>query len=261
MARQIELLYLRYLGKHVDLTLLNRMSALENEIEKKFNVYRAEVGDKSLSDSQVRDILLTSRDSDYRTQVWEAAKGIGQVLQADLRSLVQMRNEAARQLGFADYHKMQLALNEQDQDEVIALFDELDELTREPFRRAKAEMDATLSEQYGIPAAELMPWHYHDPYFQEPPAVYDADLSAPFAKADILEICRQFYAGIGLPIEDVLERSDLYEKPKKSPHAFCTDIDRAGDVRVLANIVPNEYWMSTMLHELGHAVYSSKYIP
>ncbi len=27
------------------------------------------------------------------------------------------------------------------------------------------------------------------------------------------------------------------------------------------NIVPNEYWMGTMLHELGHAVYSSKNIP
>jgi len=32
-------------------------------------------------------------------------------------------------------------------------------------------------------------------------------------------------------------------------------------VRVLANIVPNEYWMGTMLHELGHSVYSSKNIP
>ena len=67
--------------------------------------------------------------------------------------------------------------------------------------------------------------------------------------------------GIGLPIDDVIARSDLYEKPGKSPHAFCTDIDREGDVRVLANIVPNEYWMGTMLHELGHSVYSSKNIP
>jgi peptidyl-dipeptidase A len=32
-------------------------------------------------------------------------------------------------------------------------------------------------------------------------------------------------------------------------------------VRVLANIVNTEYWMNTMLHELGHAVYSSKNIP
>ena len=72
---------------------------------------------------------------------------------------------------------------------------------------------------------------------------------------------RRFTHGIGLPIDDVIDRSDLYEKPGKSPHAFCTDIDREGDVRVLANIVPNEYWMGTMLHELGHSVYSSKNIP
>ena len=54
----------------------------------------------------------------------------------------------------------------------------------------------------------------------------------------------------------MLGKSDLYEKKGKSPHAFCTDIDREGDVRVLANIVNNEYWMGTMLHELGHSVYS-----
>jgi peptidyl-dipeptidase A len=107
----------------------------------------------------------------------------------------------------------------------------------------------------------LLPWHYHDPFFQEAPAVYEADLDQPFAEADIQRICREFYAGIGLPIDDVLARSDLYEKRGKSPHAFCTDIDRAGDVRVLANIRPTEYWMSTMLHELGHSVYSSKNIP
>jgi len=82
-----------------------------------------------------------------------------------------------------------------------------------------------------------------------------------YAGVDILKLCKDYYAGIGLPIDDVIARSDLYEKPGKSPHAFCTDIDREGDVRVLANVVPNEYWMNTMLHELGHAVYSSKNIP
>ena len=59
----------------------------------------------------------------------------------------------------------------------------------------------------------------------------------------------------------MIARSDLYEKPGKSPHAFCTDIDREGDVRVLGNIVPTEYWMGTMLHELGHSVYSSRNMP
>ena len=30
---------------------------------------------------------------------------------------------------------------------------------------------------------------------------------------------------------------------------------------MLGNIVPTEYWMGTMLHELGHSVYSSRNMP
>jgi peptidyl-dipeptidase A len=53
----------------------------------------------------------------------------------------------------------------------------------------------------------------------------------------------------------MLKNSDLYEKEGKNQHAFCTDIDNSGDVRVLCNIKPNSYWMNTILHEFGHAVY------
>jgi peptidyl-dipeptidase A len=182
-------------------------------------------------------------------------------VEADLAELIQLRNQHAASLGYKSYHQMSLTLNEQDGSELDDLFDELDDLTRKPFQRAKAEIDARLAKKYGIPVAELMPWHYHDPFFQEAPAIFEANLDAPYQKADIIQLCSNFYKGIGLPIDDVIARSDLYEKKGKSPHAFCTDIDREGDVRVLANIVPNEYWMATMLHELGHAVYTSKNIP
>jgi peptidyl-dipeptidase A len=175
--------------------------------------------------------------------------------------LAKLRNQAATKLGFKNYHVMQLFLNEQDQAAVLRLFDQLDELTREPFGKAKAEFDQRLAANCGIETAALRPWHYHDPFFQESPAVFGVDIDSLYAKADILKLCRDFYGGIGLPIEDVIARSDLYEKPGKSPHAFCTDIDREGDVRVLGNIVPNERWLETMLHELGHSVYSSKNIP
>jgi peptidyl-dipeptidase A len=174
---------------------------------------------------------------------------------------VALRNRAARELGFANYHVMKMFLSEQKQGDILKLFDELDELTREPFRQAKSEIDQKLAKHCGVAVEELRPWNYHDPFFQDSPAVFGADLDGLYREQDVLKICRVFYAGIELPIEDVLARSDLFEKPGKSPHAFCTDIDRDGDVRVLANVVPSERWMETMLHELGHAVYSSKNIP
>jgi peptidyl-dipeptidase A len=261
LTRQIEVLHLQYLEKQVDPGLLQKMTAKANAVEKAFNVYRASVGGKEMTDSEVRKVLKESKSSAERKAVWEAQKRVGAVVEADLRELVLLRNEAARKLGFKDYHGMQLHLNEQAQEEVLALFDRLHALTAEPFRAAKSEIDAKLAASYGIASGDLRPWHYHDPFFQEPPAVHQTDLDSAYEGVDIPKLCRDFYAGIGLPIDDVLERSDLHEKKGKSPHAFCTDIDREGDVRVLANIVPNEYWMGTMLHELGHAVYSSKNIP
>jgi peptidyl-dipeptidase A len=260
-ARAIDVLYLLYLEKQVDPDLLKKITAKANAVEQKFNVFRATVDGNEMTDSQVREVLKRSADSDRRRKVWEASKVVGANVEADLKELVKLRNEAATQLGFKNYHALMLFLSEQDGDELIKLFDDLDELTREPFRAAKAEIDGRLAKLYGVELEQLRPWHYHDPFFQESPAVFDADLDAPYRKADILELCRRFYAGIDLPIDGVIARSDLYEKPGKSPHAFCIDIDREGDVRVLANIVPNEYWMATMLHELGHAVYSSKNIP
>jgi peptidyl-dipeptidase A len=261
LARQIAVLHLAYLEKQVDRALLKKMVAKANAVEKAFNVFRAEVDGRELTENDVRRVLKESKSSDERRKVWEASKRVGAVVEKDLKELVRLRNQAAAQLGFRNYHQLLLHLGEQEQAQIIRLFDELDKLTGEPFRAAKAEIDEHLAADCGIGVADLRPWHYHDPFFQESPAVFGVDLDAGYKAADILQLCRDFYAGIGLPIHDVLTRSDLYEKPGKSPHAFCTDIDREGDTRVLANIVPNERWMETMLHELGHAVYTSINIP
>jgi peptidyl-dipeptidase A len=66
---------------------------------------------------------------------------------------------------------------------------------------------------------------------------------------------RAYFGDLGDDVEAVLERSDLYPRERKSQHAFCMQVDRRDDVRVLANVVPGERWLGTMLHELGHAVY------
>jgi peptidyl-dipeptidase A len=265
VARAIDVIYLAYLEKQVDPALLKKLTAKSNAVEKAFNVFRARVDGKEMTDSQVRHVLKESKDSDRRRAVWEASKKVGKVVEADLKELVKLRNEAARKLGFKNFHALQLYLNEQNGDDLIKLFDKLDELTREPFRAAKAEIDQQLAKALGIKVEDLRPWHYHDPFFQETPSVFAADLDKPYkelGEQGLLALVSRFYQGIGLPVDDVIEHSDLFEKKGKSPHAFCTDIDRGGtNVRVLANIKPNEYWMGTLLHEFGHSVYSSKNIP
>src|SRR5262249_20529114 len=160
-----------------------------NAVEQQFNVYRAKVEGQELSDSQVRKLLKDSTDSDRRQKVWEASKGVGAAVEADLKELVKLRNEAATKLGFKNFHAMTLTLNEQSGDELIQLFDDLDQLTKEPFTTAKAETDAKLAKNCGVKTDQLMPWHYHDPFFQESPAVFEANLDAPYDKADIVKLC------------------------------------------------------------------------
>jgi peptidyl-dipeptidase A len=261
LARTIDVLYLLYLEKQVDTQLLKKMVTKANAIEEQFNKFRARVDGQEMTDNEVRKILKTSRNSERLRAVWEASKAVGGEVSDDLRELVRLRNQAAGKLGFKNFHTLQLYLNEQDGEQLLKLFDELDGLTRAPFEAAKADIDALLAQRYAINKEALRPWHYHDPFFQATPDVFAADLDAPFASADLIAMCRRFYAGIGLPIDRAIAKSDLYEKPGKSQHAFCTDIDRAGDVRVLANVRPTNQWASTLLHEFGHSVYSSLNIP
>jgi len=256
LARQLEVIHLACLPKQQAPELLKKMVELSTSIEQAFNTYRGKIDGKEITENEVRRILKESNDTAERKKAWEASKGVGrEVVGAGFKELIQLRNQAARRLEFENYYVMSLAANEQEEGALLQLFEELEQLTDKPFRQLKAEIDERLGKRYGVEPGDLQAWHYHDPFFQEAPKVFDVDLDAIYQKVDVLKVCRSFYAGIGLPIDRILERSDLHEKPGKVAHAFCFDIDREGDIRVLANIQPNDYWMATMLHELGHAVY------
>ncbi len=259
LKRQLEVMYTAYLANQADNELLNSAIRLQTEIEKKYSNFRADVNGKKLSDNEVEETLKTSVNSAELQQTWEAHKSIGPLVADDIISLVKKRNEIAHELGFADYHQMSLQLSEQDPDEISRLFDELDALTRDSFAGLKGEIDEFLSKRNQLTPAELMPWHYQNRFFQEPPAIYSVDLDKYYKDQDIEKLTTAYYASIGLDISDMIAHSDLYEKPGKNQHAYCIDIDNQGDVRVLCNLKPNASWMGTMLHEFGHACYD-KYI-
>jgi peptidyl-dipeptidase A len=259
LARMADLLYLRYVGNQVDPRLLARIVEMGARVEGKFTTFRAECKGRRITTNEVYRILRDENDGGNRRAVWEAHKKVGRIVADDLLALIDLRNEAARAIGFDNYYTMSLSLTEQSEYKLEEIFAELDRLTREPYIEMKEEIDRKLASRYGIEPANLQPWHYGDPYFQEPPKDDDIDLDRYYKDRDVIEIASRFYRGIGMPLDDVLARSDLYEREGKNPHAYCTDIDRCGDIRVLANVKNDKYWMETILHELGHAVYD-KYV-
>ncbi|MCU0462121.1 MAG: M2 family metallopeptidase [Bacteroidales bacterium] len=256
LARQLELIYSLYLGGQVDTALIAERLRMETEINKKYLNFRAVVNGKDLGDNQIEDILRNSTSSADLQTAWEAHKQIGPLVADDIIKLVEQRNLIAKTLGFNNFHEMTLKLSGQDPAEVTAIFEELDNLTRDAFAQLKGEIDAYYAGRYKINAADLRPWHYQNRYFQEAPEIYPVDFDKYYENQDPAKLAATFFDGIGLNVDAILAKSDLYEKPGKNQHAFSTDIDRAGDVRTLDNISPDSYWMNTILHELGHGVYS-----
>lgn len=255
LVRQLEKLYNAYLENQIEPELLKQIVELGTKIEKNFSTFRGSIDGEKVTDNEIKEILKTETGSAEREKAWLASKQVASVVAADLIRLVKLRNEAARKVGFDDFHTLSLTVAEQDVKELDEILERLYGLTNEPFSRVKGDLDGILAAKYGVEVSELAPWHYHDPFFQESPLVYELDLDSYYEDADVNKVAVRFYKGVGLPVEAILANSDLYEREGKNPHAFCTDIDREGDVRILCNLRNNEYWMGTILHELGHAVY------
>lgn len=255
LKRELDLIYNEFAANQFDEKLHEEIINLSTKIEQKFSTYRPKVDGKQLTDNEIDEILEKSTDPKELEETWKASKEIGQIVADDVIKLVKLRNKGARELGYENYHEMSLILSEQNSEDLDKLFDELNELTEEGFGKLKKEMDNYLSIKLGIEESELMPWHYEDKFFQLGPKIYNVDLDKYYKDQNIAELTKKYFNGINLSIDDIIAKSDLYEKEGKYQHAYCMDIDRKGDVRVVCNIKPNQKWMSTMLHEFGHAVY------
>ena len=257
--RQLELLVHAMKGTQLPEEIIADLSKRSSELNILFNTYMPEVDGKAYSANDIRNVLMNSRDNELREKVWYASKEVGKVVEKDLLELVKKRNEAARLLGYDNHHEMGFALQELDRDEVFTLFQQLIEQSDVAYRTMKQQLDERLAKQFGITAEEIRPWHYVDPFFQEAPPSEATNLDRFYKGKDLVQLTTDTFASMGIKIDDLYEKSDLFPREKKNPTAFCTDIDRAGDVRVLCNLTEDAYWMETNLHEFGHAAYF-KYI-
>jgi peptidyl-dipeptidase A len=255
LARQLDVLYDTYAPNQLDGQLRQAIVELRASIERDFAGHRGTIDGEAVDDNAIARILRTSDDAGLRRAAWETSKTVGEIVAPRVRQLAHLRNEAARQLGQRDHFALALATNELDEARLFATLDAVDELTSSTFTNWKATLDAALAERFATAAAELRPWHYDDPFFQHAPAIAAVDLDSRFADVDLEALTVRTYEGLGLDVRGIVDRSDLQPRDKKNQHAFCIDIDRAGDVRVLCNNVANERWMETMLHEFGHGVY------
>jgi peptidyl-dipeptidase A len=290
LRRQVEVLYLTFAGRQGDEGILERVEELEAEANAVYGNHRGVVRGEEVGENEIREILRSSDDETLRREAWGASKTVGREVEETVRELARLRNRLAREAGYPDHFYRSLDLQEIDAGELGRIMSDLESATDAPFKKLKEDLDARLERKFGVEA--VMPWHLHDPFFQsckQDPVAFPSgasrgnkesisgagddeltperdtdarvaskvDVERYFRDKDLMQLTRKTYDNMGLEVRDVLARSDLYERDGKNQHAFCLQLEREYpyDVRVLANVRPDSYWMDTMLHEFGHAVY------
>ena len=184
------------------------------------------------------------------------SKQIGPEVADRVRELARLRNEAARELGYRDHFALALATGELDEDPALRHARRRgtgNRRRRSPSGRPRSTRPWRIGS--GAPPTSCGPGTSTTRSSRIPPR----PARSPSTTSSRAGTSKRSPCGPTTASDSTCGRcsrcSDLYARDGKSQHAFCIDIDREGDVRVLCNIEPSERWMETMLHEFGHATY------
>jgi len=250
--RELNILIRSFKQNQIPKNLLEEMALKEAALAQSYANYRPQLDGKKLSENEIREVLKNEDDPVNRKKAWEASKEIGALLAPQILDLVGLRNKAAKSLGYSDYFQMQLDLQEVDPKWLLKTLDDLSVKSDKAYAEVLAEIEKRQSSRFH--SKELGPWAWSDPFCQEDP-LDTRELDGLTEGVDISKTSVNFYKQMGIDVEPILARSDMYERPGKNQHAFCMHVDRVGDVRTLNNVQSSIKWLETVLHELGHAIY------
>jgi peptidyl-dipeptidase A len=258
LKRQLNVLIRAFKQNNVPKELLEEMAQKEAALAQSYAAFRPMLSGKAVSENDIREMLKSETNVERRKEVWEASKMIGPVLAPQILELVDLRNKAARSLGYDDYFQMQLDLQEVDAKWLLKTLEDFGEKSDAAYGDVLHEINGALASKFHT--KHLGPWAWSEPFCQEDP-LDNAELDKLVEGVDISQTCVHFYDRLGSGVDSILEQSDMLERPGKNQHAFCINIDREGDVRTLNNVRPSIRWLETVLHELGHAIYELHFDP
>jgi peptidyl-dipeptidase A len=243
----------------------------------------ADGSQEQLDLTQLARIMANSRDEKELRHAWVGWRSISPPLRDDYMRYVELANEGARELGFADLGAMWRSKYDMTPDEFAAEVDRLWEQVKPLYVSLHAYVRARLRETYGpdvVPADGPIPAHLlGNMWAQEwgniyslvaPPGDGDSgiDLTAALRAKEIdeREMVRygeRFFTSLGfdaLP-ESFWERS-MFTKPRDREvvcHASAWDVDEVDDLRIKMCIDITAEDFQTIHHELGHNFYQRAY--
>ncbi len=240
-------------------------------------------GDKSkcLDIEDITRIMAESRDPQQLLEVWRGWRTISPPMRADYQRFVELSNEGARELGFADTGAMWRSKYDMSPEAFTQELDRLWEQVRPLYVSLHAYVRAKLREKYGdlIPASGPIPAHLlGNPWAQTWDNIYpliapkDADpgydLTAILKtrKTDYKQMVHygeSFFESLGFaPLPQTFWERSLFLKPADRDvvcHASAWDVDAKDDLRLKMCIEITGEDFITIHHELGHNFYQRAY--
>ncbi|WP_442955141.1 M2 family metallopeptidase [Parasphingorhabdus sp.] len=259
-----------------------------NEIATKLNsAYgkgKGTLNGEEINGSDIEAAMGTNRNPDELSEMWESwHDNVGAPMKDDYARMVEIANEGAKELGFADVGAMWRSGYDMPADDFAKLTDKLWAQVKPLYDQLHCYTREKLNEKYGDevqPAtgpirADLL----GNMWAQEWGNIYD--IVAPAGAGDIgfdttelltakdydamkmVKAGEGFFSSLGFaPLPETFWQRSLFTKPADREvvcHASAWDIDNKDDVRIKMCIKVNGDDFTTIHHELGHNYYQRAY--
>lgn len=253
LSRQLNVLYQTFMGPQIEPEKYSELSKVEVKLRQTHSLLKAEIDGKKYCAGQIDSIRRNCKQNDMLLQVVKVLQQHGKSIHLDIIKMVKARNNLAIDFGYPDFYHMSLETTDQTPEHIKILLDEIELKTREQFFEAKRVIDKMLAKRFQIPQAELMPWHYNDETMSYLPEVFTEKMDSLFLDIDPVQKTAEFFEGIGLPIQDVIDNSNLEPCPSKSKVTAMINVDFKNDIRLISSINSSYDGMYRMMHLGGHA--------
>jgi peptidyl-dipeptidase A len=230
----------------------------------------------------IEKIMATSRDPQELLNAWKGWHAIGAPMRERYIRQVQLSNQGAREMGFADVGAMWRSGYDMQPDQFSKELDRLWEQVRPLYVSLHAYVRWKLAEKYGkdlvredepIPAHLLgnmwaQEWNYIYPLMSPPNAGSQPDVGAALRAKNVdakgmARYAEGFFTSLGFePLPATFWERSLFVKPRDREvvcHASSWDIDFKDDLRIKACLEATAEDFTTAHHELGHNFYQRAY--
>ncbi len=234
--------------------------------------------DSCLSEVDLIGIMGTSRDYEELLDAWAGWRTISPPMRADYTRFVELINEGARELGFADAGALWRSAYDMTAEEFEQEAERLWQQVNPLYESLHCYVRDKLAEQYGadkVAAGQPIPAHllgnmwsqgWGNIYDLVEPyqGVGDLDVTSALVEQQydavrMVELSEEFFTSIGLPeLPETFWELSMLTKPRDRDvvcHASAWPMDGKDDVRIKMCIQPNEVELTTIYHELGHIYY------